>query len=62
MKNQKLLNEWMKRAEGIGKKITINTSNEKILGISYGIDNDGALKVKTSKEIKKIFVGDVVLK
>ena len=58
----KIVKEWMKRAEGIGKKITINTSNEKILGISHGIDNDGALKVKTSKEIKKIFVGDVVLK
>ena len=51
----------MKKAAGIGKKITINTENGKISGISQGIDNDGALKLKTRKEIKKIFVGDVIL-
>ena len=58
----KIVKEWTKRAAGIGKKITINTSNGKISGISRGIDNDGALKIKTPKEMKKIFVGDVVLK
>ncbi|MDC4232096.1 MAG: biotin--[acetyl-CoA-carboxylase] ligase, partial [Nitrosopumilus sp.] len=58
----KIIKEWTKRAVGIGKKITINTSNGKISGISRGIDNDGALKLKTPKEMKKIFVGDVVLK
>ena len=57
----KIIKEWTKRAAGIGKKITINTSNGKISGISQGIDNDGALKVKTRNEIKKIYVGDVVL-
>ena len=58
----KIVKEWTKRAVGIGKKITINTSNGKISGISKGIDNDGALRLKTSKEMKRIFVGDVVLK
>ena len=58
----KIIKEWTKRAVGIGKKITINTSDGKISGISRGIDNDGALKLKTPKEMKKIFVGDVVLK
>ena len=57
----KIIKEWTKRAAGIGKKITINTSNGKISGISHGIDNDGALKIKTRNEIKKIYVGDVVL-
>ena len=57
----KIVKEWTKRATGIGKKITINTANGKILGVSQGIDNDGALRLKTKKEIKKIFVGDVVL-
>jgi|TARA_B110000263_G_scaffold186730_1_gene164393 BirA family biotin operon repressor/biotin-[acetyl-CoA-carboxylase] ligase len=61
-KKLKIVKEWTERADGIGKKITINTSNEQISGISHGIDNDGALKVKTSKELRKIFVGDVVLK
>ena len=43
-----------------GKKITINTSDGKISGIFQGIDNDGALKLKSRNGIKKIFVGDVV--
>ena len=57
----KIIKEWTKRAAGIGGKITINTSNGRISGISQGIDNDGALKIKTRNEIKKIYVGDVVL-
>ena len=57
----KIIKEWTKRAAGIGKKITINTANGKISGISQGIDNDGALKIKTKNETKKIYVGDVVL-
>ena len=57
----KIIKEWTKNASGIGKKITINTADGKVSGISQGIDNDGALKLKTRKEIKKIFVGDVVL-
>ena len=57
----KIIKEWTKRADGIGEKMIINTSNGKISGISHGIDNDGALKIKTSKGIKKIFAGDVVL-
>ena len=57
----KIIKEWTKRAAGIGKKITINTSNGKISGISQGIDNDGALKIKTRNKIQKIYVGVVVL-
>ena len=57
----KIVKEWTKRAAGIGEKITINTSNGKISGLSQGIDNDGALKIKTKNETKKIYVGDVVL-
>ena len=60
-KKSKIVKEWTRRAIGIGKKMTINTSNGKISGISQGIDNDGALKIKTKRETKRIFVGDVVL-
>ena len=58
----KIVKEWTKRAEGMGKKITINTSNGSISGIAKGIDNDGALKLKTNKKLERIFVGDVILK
>ena len=57
----KIVKEWTKKADKIGKRISINTSDGKISGVAQGIDNDGALKLKTSKGIKKIFVGDVVL-
>ena len=57
----KIVKEWTKKADKIGKKISINTSDGKISGVALGIDNDGALKLKTSKGVKKIFVGDVVL-
>jgi len=57
----KIVKEWTKKADKIGKRITINTSDGKISGIAQGIDNEGALKLKTDKGIKKIFVGDVVL-
>ncbi len=57
----KIVKEWTKKADKIGKKISINTSDGKISGVAQGIDKDGALKLKTSKGIKKIFVGDVVL-
>ena len=56
----KIVKEWTKKADKIGKRITINTSDGKISGMSQGIDNDGALKLKTTKGMKKIFVGDVV--
>jgi len=56
-----IVKEWTKKAGKIGKRITINTSNGKISGVDQGIDNDGALKLKTSKGVKKIFVGDVIL-
>ena len=57
----KIVKEWTKKADKIGKKITINTLEGIISGVAQGIDNDGGLKLKTSKGVKKIFVGDVVL-
>ncbi len=58
----KIVKEWTKHADTIGKKISVNTSNGKITGISQGIDNDGALKIKKGKVVSKIFVGDVVMR
>ena len=57
----KIVKEWTKKAAGIGRKITINTSSGKISGISQGIDTDGALKIKTRKKIERVLVGDVDL-
>ncbi len=57
----KIVKEWTKKAAGIGRKITINTSSGKISGIAQGIDADGALKIKTKKKIERVLVGDVDL-
>ena len=57
----KIVKEWMKRTENLNKKIIINTSEGKVSGTFQGIDIDGALKLKTSNGMKKIFVGDVIL-
>ena len=57
----KIVKEWMKRTKNLNKKIIINTSEGKVSGTFQGIDIDGALKLKTSNGMKKIFVGDVIL-
>jgi BirA family biotin operon repressor/biotin-[acetyl-CoA-carboxylase] ligase len=57
----KIVKEWMKRTDSLGKKIVINTSDGKVSGVFQGIDSEGALKLKTTRELKKIFVGDVLL-
>ena len=59
-KRTNLIKEWNRRADSIGGRISVNTSNGKISGISQGIDSDGALKLKTKNGMKKIFVGDVI--
>ena len=56
----KIVKEWTKRSDSIGEKISVNTSNGKISGISQGIDNEGALKLKKGKTVKRVFVGDVI--
>ena len=56
----KIVKEWMKRTDSLGKKIVINTSDGKVSGVSQGIDSEGALKLKTTRGIKKIFVGDIL--
>ena len=58
----KIVKEWTKHADTIGKKISVNTSSGKITGISQGIDNDGALNIKKGNVVSRIFVGDVVTK
>ena len=58
----KIVREWMKRTDSVGKKdCELTHLDGKITGISQGIDTDGALKLKSSNGIKKIFVGDVIL-
>ena len=58
----KIVNEWTKNSETIHKNVIINTLNGKISGVAKKIEVDGSLIVKTRNGIKKIFVGDVIVK
>ena len=61
-KKAKILNEWTKNSETIHENVIVNTSNGKISGIAKKIEVDGSLIVKTRHGIKRIFVGDVIVK
>jgi len=51
---------WLARAQGIGGPVTAKLSNDIIEGIAQGMDEDGALELKTETgETVKIHAGDV---
>jgi BirA family transcriptional regulator, biotin operon repressor / biotin---[acetyl-CoA-carboxylase] ligase len=56
---EKIIDEWKKNSDTLGKAIRIQTSIETIQGIAFDIDQSGFLLVRTEKEgIKKILSGD----
>jgi BirA family biotin operon repressor/biotin-[acetyl-CoA-carboxylase] ligase len=58
-KTDLILKEWKKNSDTIGKKVTIDTSSEKITGVAKDIDESGFLIVKTDEgKLKKITSGD----
>ena len=56
---RKIITEWTKKSETIGKKATVSTSSGKISGKAIRIDDDGALVISQAKEIHRVLVGDV---
>lgn len=52
--------EWLEFACGIGQTITVNLPNESVSGIFEGIDENGALILKTDK-VQLITAGDVFM-
>ncbi len=59
---QQLLSKWCSYAKVEGKMVEVESFGELIEGVVQGIDEDGALLVKTQKGIKKILAGDVKVK
>lgn len=59
--NRKILDEWAKRSSYFrGKNVKAALENETIFGITDGLEENGALRVKTGTgEIKIIQAGDV---
>jgi len=60
-KHDVLISEWKQNSDTIGRKITINASNEEIIGTAVDIDEFGFLLIKTdNNEIKRITTGDCI--
>lgn len=58
-KNDQLRELWIANAKGIGKKITVEQSNETLSGIFQGIDENACLILENDGKVRKILAGDV---
>ena len=58
---KQIIEEWQKRSSyGFGKEVKVNLENETIFGTTDGLEENGALRVRTdSGEIRVIQAGDV---
>lgn len=54
-----IVNEWKKRAVGLGQKIEVHLENKILTGIFSGIDDNGILLLDNDGIISKITAGDV---
>lgn len=54
-----VLEEWQRRAYGLGQPITVNLPTGKLQGTFYGLDKNGVLLLKCGQQIVKITAGDV---
>jgi len=54
-----IIKRWSNRSSTIGRKVSISTSDKKIVGKAVKIDSDGALIIMQGKKIEKVLVGDV---
>jgi BirA family transcriptional regulator, biotin operon repressor / biotin---[acetyl-CoA-carboxylase] ligase len=54
--------EWMQHAAGIGAIVTATSSAGTVTGVAEGIDDDGALLVRSEGEVVRVLAGDVHLK
>jgi len=52
---------WCLYSNIVGKAVKINDNGDTISGIISGIDNKGYLVLKTKKDIKKIYTGDLYI-
>ena len=58
---QKIRSRWLDLAVGVGDSISVHLPTEELLGIFHGISDEGALLLKTGKNVRSITAGDVFL-
>jgi len=52
---------WLERARGVGDIIEVRLAKETFSGIFEGLDENGALRVRTSAGLRNVTAGDVFL-
>ena len=58
---ESLRRQWLDNAYNLGKTIIIRQENNEKQGIFAGLDENGALLLRTEKDVEKILAGDVML-
>jgi BirA family transcriptional regulator, biotin operon repressor / biotin---[acetyl-CoA-carboxylase] ligase len=53
-----LREEWLAHAAGIGEAVTVHSAAGSVSGIAEGIDDDGALLVRTAGRVVRVLAGD----
>ena len=56
-----LRDEWRRHATGLGEVVTAQTGAGEVVGVAEDIDRDGALIIRTSAGVTRLFAGDVHL-
>jgi len=54
-----LRDEYKARFEALGKTVSVKDGEKTICGIAQDVSTDGTLLVRTDKELKEIYIGDV---
>ena len=58
---KKIKNRWLDLAQNVGETISVHLPNQELVGIFKGINDDGALVLKSGKKTLAIMAGDVFL-
>ncbi len=56
-----LRDEWMRHAAGIGEMVTIASPSGTVTGVAEGVDDGGALLIRTPQRTVRVLAGDVHL-
>lgn len=56
---RELRGEWMKHAAGIGEVVTATSAAGRVSGVAEGIDDDGALLLRSNAGTVRVLAGDV---
>lgn len=56
---EEIKQRWLADVKGLGCEITVHTEKNDKSGIFAGIDDNGALLLKTEDKVEKIYAGDV---